>query len=119
MLDLSGALLGYATASRPGRRRPRSRGASGSTCARSGDGAGVNALAYARDPERVRGKAPYRALLGPEAELGVVLRPMSPDCGGPDNLRGRGPPPRRAPGPTLRAHALPSLDWIAAALGAE
>ena len=68
--------------------------------------------------------AAYRALLGPEAELGVVLRPMSPDCGGPDNLRAKVGAARAAGVARLGLYhyglmPLPSLDWIAAALGAE
>ena len=126
MLDLSGALLGYATGEPAGPAAPSVAWRFGLDLrALAAAGAGVDALAYARDPERVHGDlAAYRALLGPEADLGVVLRPMSPDCGGPENLRAKVGAARAAGVARLGLYhyglmPLPNLDWIAAALGAE
>ena len=47
----------------------------------------LEAIGYARDPERLRiDLEAYRKLAG-EAPLNVVLRPAQPDCDSPQNLR--------------------------------
>ena len=87
-IDLSGAVKGYATGRPEGDAAatigwqfgidvPSIAGACGQ----------VEAIGYAADPERVRfDLAAYRAAVGPDSKLSVIMRPMPPDCDSPANL---------------------------------
>jgi hypothetical protein len=47
----------------------------------------IEAIGYAADPERLRlDLSAYRALVGPDRRLSVIMRPMSPDCDSAENL---------------------------------
>jgi hypothetical protein len=87
-IDLSGAVKGYTTG------RPQGGPAAdiawrfgidlGDVAAAGGQ---LEAIGYAADPERLRlDLAAYRAAIGPERTLSVILRPMAPDCDGAENL---------------------------------
>jgi hypothetical protein len=87
-IDLSGAVKGYATG------LPRGGPAAGiawqfgidlgEVAAACGQ---LEAIGYAADPERLRlDLAAYRAAIGPERRLSVIMRPMPPDCDRAQNL---------------------------------
>lgn len=87
-IDLSGAVKGYATG------RPQG-GPAADIAWRFGIDVGdvaaadsqLEAIGYAADPERLRvDLAAYRAAVGPQRRLSVILRPMAPDCDGAQNL---------------------------------
>jgi hypothetical protein len=87
-IDLSGAIKGYATG------RPQGGPAAEISWQFGIDVAGVSAacgqleaIGYAADPERLRlDLAAYRAVIGPERRLSVIMRPMAPDCDSAENL---------------------------------
>src|SRR5207244_8236926 len=87
-IDLSGAVKGYATG------RPQGRPAAEISWQFGIDAGGVaaacgqlEAIGYAADPERLRlDLAAYRAAIGSEPRLSVIMRPMAPDCDGAENL---------------------------------
>jgi hypothetical protein len=87
-IDLSGAVMGYATG------RPEG-GPAADIAWRFGIDVGevavacgqLEAIGYAADPERLRiDLAAYRASIGPQRRLSVILRPMAPDCDRAENL---------------------------------
>jgi hypothetical protein len=83
--DLSGAVKGYATGRPEGAPAPDSAWRLGLDLRRvAAAGAGVMAIAYASDPERVRRDLEAYLALGPLA--GVAFRPMPPDCHSAENL---------------------------------
>ncbi len=81
----------------------------------------VEAIAYARDPERVAlDLSAYRAAVG-DGELAAIVRPFGPDCDGADDLRAKVALAREAGCRRLDFYhyglmPLPVLDRIAAAL---
>jgi hypothetical protein len=87
-IDLSGAVKGYATGRPQGDSAPSIAwqfgidvGAVAAACGH------VEAIGYAADPERLRSDlAAYREIIGGHNRLSVILRPMAPDCDGPENL---------------------------------
>ncbi|TMF36884.1 MAG: hypothetical protein E6I27_11775 [Chloroflexi bacterium] len=87
-IDLSGAVKGYATG------RPRGGPAADTAWQFGIDVGGVaaacgqlEAIGYAADPKRLRlDLAAYRAAIGSEPRLSVIMRPMAPDCDGAENL---------------------------------
>jgi len=87
-IDLSGAVKGYATG------RPQGGPAAEISWQFGIDVAGVaaasgqlEAIGYAADPERLRvDLAAYRAAIGPDRRLSVIMRPMAPDCDRAENL---------------------------------
>jgi hypothetical protein len=88
-IDLSGAIKGYATGRPTGDAAPSIAWQFGIDVSQVAAACGqVEAIAYAADPERVRSDlAAYRGILGEDARLSVIYRPMPPDCESPDNLR--------------------------------
>lgn len=87
-IDLSGAVKGYDTG------RPHGGPAAeiswqlgvdvGAVAAACGQ---LEAIGYAADPERLRvDLAAYRAAIGPDRRLSVIMRPMAPDCDSAENL---------------------------------
>jgi hypothetical protein len=87
-IDLSGAVKGYATG------RPQGGPAAeiswqfgidvGGVAAACGQ---LEAIGYTADPERLRvDLAAYRAAIGRERRLSVIMRPMAPDCDTAENL---------------------------------
>ena len=87
-LDLSGAEKGFATGHPTGEAAPTigwQTGIDASALARACDT--VEAIGYAADPDRVRlDLDAYRSLLAAAPRLGLMLRPMPPDCQSADNL---------------------------------
>jgi hypothetical protein len=87
-IDLSGAVKGYATG------RPQGGPAADISWQFGIDVGGVaaacgqlEAIGYTADPERLRvDLAAYRAAIGPERRLSVIMRPMAPDCDTAENL---------------------------------
>ena len=123
VLDLSGAVKGYASGEPTGEPAPVAAWRLGLDLpALRRAGAEVDALLYARDPGRVaRDLDAYRSLLGPAARLGAVLRPMAPDCSNAANLGAKVEAVRAAAAERLAFYhyglmPLRSLDWIAEAL---
>jgi hypothetical protein len=82
-------------------------------------------LGYTDTPERLETMLQrYRQLLGPDRRLALGLRPLSPDCRVPENLRAKLDIARRAKvqGVDFYHYAmmpLPRLDWIRNALGED
>ncbi|HSK99184.1 MAG TPA: hypothetical protein VK869_02495 [Rubrobacteraceae bacterium] len=87
-LDLSGAEKGFATGDPQGGPAPTIGWQTGVDVASLGEVCDtVAATGYASDPERLRLDIDaYQALLGEDSRLGLVLRPMPPDCRSADNL---------------------------------
>jgi hypothetical protein len=87
-LDLSGAEKGFATGHPTGEAAPTigwQVGIDASALAQECDA--IEAIGYAADPDRVRlDLDAYRSLLAAAPRLGLMLRPMPPDCGSADNL---------------------------------
>ena len=118
--DLSGAIKGYATGRPEGAPAPASAWRLGLDLPRVvAAGAGVMAIAYAEDPERIRlDLEAYRAI-GPLAA--VALRPMPPDCRSAENLARKMTLAREHEvGEVALYHyglcRLSALDWTRAAL---
>jgi hypothetical protein len=88
VMDMSGAGKGYATGQPTGAPAPASAWLEGlDPAAIAGDGHGLAAIGYARDPTRLRlDLAAYRAVLPADRPLSVALRPMLPDCDSAANL---------------------------------
>jgi hypothetical protein len=87
-MDLSGAVKGYATGQPTGDAAPTiawKLGVDLSGVAGACDG--LEAIGYAFEPDRLRfDLEAYRAFLPPDGALMSALRPMKPDCDGPQNL---------------------------------
>jgi hypothetical protein len=118
--DLSGAIKGYATGRPAGPPAAASAWRLGLDLRRAAEaGAGVMAIAYAEDPERVRLDLEAYRTAGPVA--GVALRPMPPDCGSADNLARKVAVAREAGVEEIGLYhyglcRLSALDWTRTAL---
>jgi hypothetical protein len=87
-IDLSGAVKGYATGRPQGDAAPETAWQFGIDVAGVADACGqVEAIGYAADPERLRlDLSAYRAIIGQDRRLSVIMRPMAPDCDSSENL---------------------------------
>lgn len=87
-LDLSGAEKGFASGDPKGDPAPTIGWQTGVDVASMGEVCDiVEATGYASDPDRLRLDIDsYRALLADDSRLGLVLRPMPPDCRSAGNL---------------------------------
>lgn len=87
-MDMSGATKGYATGEPAGEPAPLSAWQDGVDVAAVARAAGgLEAIGYARDPERLRfDLTAYRELLPERTPFSVALRPMLPDSDSPANL---------------------------------
>jgi hypothetical protein len=87
-LDLSGAEKGFATGHPTGDAAPTIGWQMGIDVAALAEACGsVEALGYAADPDRLGFDLDaYRHLLADTSRLGLMLRPMPPDCRSADNL---------------------------------
>ena len=87
-MDMSGAAKGYATGEPVGEPAPKSAWQDGVDVAAVARAAGgMEAIGYARNPERLRfDLTAYRELLPEATPFSVALRPMLPDCDTPANL---------------------------------
>src|SRR5215213_415891 len=87
-LDLSGAEKGFATGHPTGDAAPTSGWQMGVDVATIAEACGsVEATGYAADPDRLGFDLDaYRHLLADASRLGLMLRPMPPDCRSADNL---------------------------------
>jgi len=87
-IDLSGAVKGYATGRPKGDPAPATAWQFGIDVAGVAEACGqVEAIGYAVDPERLRlDLSAYRAIIGPDRKLSVIMRPMAPDCASAENL---------------------------------
>jgi hypothetical protein len=87
-LDLSGAEKGFATGHPTGDAAPSSGWQMGVDVATIAEACGsVEATGYAADPDRLGFDLDaYRHLLADASRLGLMLRPMPPDCRSADNL---------------------------------
>ncbi len=87
-MDASGAIKGYATGRPEGDPAPAIAWRLGvDLAAVAGACDGIEAIAYAADPERIRlDLEAYAALLPDGSTLAAALRPMPPDCDSPANL---------------------------------
>jgi hypothetical protein len=117
-IDLSGAVMGYADGRPSGPPAPSIAWQLGVDVAAVADAcSGVEAIGYAADPERVRGDLEAYG----DAAVSVILRPTTPDCDSPENLRAkvelaRERGLRRADFYHYGFMRLDALDWIRAAL---
>lgn len=126
VLDLAGAELGYAHGKPTGPPAPARSWRNGLDPHGLADaGAGVVALGYARDPERVRADlAAYSAATPPGNEPRLCLRPLPPDCPSAANLAAKVGIAREAGVAELDFYhygfaRLTALDWIREALSPE
>jgi hypothetical protein len=87
-LDIAGAVKGYWDGRPTGGPAPEVSWLTGVDPAAIGRACGqLEAIAYARDPDRIRlDLEAYRALLPDEARLSAALRPIAPDCDSVENL---------------------------------
>ena len=87
-MDASGATKGYATGRPEGDPAPAIAWRLGVDLAAVAEACdGIEAIAYAADPERIRlDLEAYGALLPDGSTLAAALRPMPPDCDSPANL---------------------------------
>ena len=86
-LDASGAVKGYSTGKPEGGPAPEIAWQLGVDLAAIGAATGLEAIAYAADPNRVAlDLAAYRELVPGEGSLAVAVRPMLPDCASAENL---------------------------------
>jgi hypothetical protein len=87
-LDLSGAEKGFATGHPTGDAAPTSGWQMGVDVVTLAEACGsVEATGYAADPDRLGFDLDaYRHLLADASRLGLMLRPMPPDCRSADNL---------------------------------
>jgi hypothetical protein len=87
-MDASGATKGYATGRPEGDPAPAIAWRLGADLAAlSGACGGIEAIAYAADPDRIRlDLEAYGALLADGSTLAAALRPMPPDCDSIENL---------------------------------
>jgi len=115
-LELSGALKGYAHGRPTGPPAPSVAwrfGVDVDAVARAC--AGIEAIGYAADPERVRGDLQAYG----ETAVSLILRPTIPDCDSPENLRAkvaRAQGLRRVDFYHYGFMRLDALDWIRHAL---
>ena len=113
-LELSGAVKGYADGRPKGDPAPSiawQLGVDVDKVARACDG--IEAIGYAADPDRVRRDLDAYG----NAAVSVILRPATPDCDSPDNLRAkvdlaRERGLRRADFYHYGLMRLDALDWI-------
>jgi hypothetical protein len=122
-LDMSGAAKGYATGEPTGEPAPAAAWQDGvDVVAAARAAGGLEAIGYARDPERLRlDLAAYRELLPPGIPFSVALRPMAPDCESPENLTAKVAVAREAGAGWVDFYhygfmPLDRLDWIRQAL---
>jgi hypothetical protein len=87
-LDLSGAEKGFATGHPEGEAAPTIGWQTGVDAAALSEGCdAVEATGYAADPERLSFDLDaYRALIPDASRVGLLLRPMPPDCRAAENL---------------------------------
>ena len=87
-IDLSGAVKGYASGRPEGDPAPTIAWQFGIDVSGVAAACGqVEAIGYAADPERLRlDLTAYRAAVGLERRLSVIMRPMAPDCDSIENL---------------------------------
>lgn len=86
-LDASGAVKGYATGMPEGGPAAEIAWQLGVDLAAIGKAAGLEAIAYAAEPQRVAlDLAAYRELLPDGGSLAAAMRPMLPDCATASNL---------------------------------
>lgn len=122
LLDSSGAAKGYADGRPTGEPAVDFGWRFGIDVAALAPHCTVEAIAYARDPDRVGvDLAAYRARIG-DRDLAAIVRPFGPDCDGVDDLRAKVALARAAGCRRLDLYhyglmPLPILDRIAAALG--
>jgi hypothetical protein len=117
-IELSGAVKGYATGRPAGAPAPSiawQLGVDVEGVARAC--AGIAAIGYAADPERIRGDLDAYG----DAAVSVILRPTTPDCDSEENLRAKVELAReRGLRRTDFYHygfmRLDALDWIRAAV---
>jgi hypothetical protein len=118
-LDLSGAVKGFATGHPAGDAAPTigwQTGVDVTALAEVCDT--IEATGYAADPDRLRFDLDaYRSLLAEVSRLGLVLRPMAPDCRSADNLAAKVALARECGLKRLDFYhygfcRLRSLDWI-------
>jgi len=121
--DWSGGLVGYAAGGASGRvsyHRAWQDGFDPATIAGLCDGLGI--LAYTRDLDQFRTDlAGYRAVIPPDRSLSVAMRPMTPDCHSPEELRAKVEVARTVDIDWLEFYhyglmRLANLDWIGRAL---
>jgi hypothetical protein len=121
VMDPSGAAKGYADGLPSGGPAAELAGAFGLDLgAVAGVAAGVQVLAYARDPARVAADLEAYDNAG-ASPLHVALRPMWPDCDGPSNLKAKVEAVRAAGAASVDFYhyglaPAAALDWVAAAL---
>jgi hypothetical protein len=119
-IDLSGAVKGYADGRPTGPPSPSIAWQLGVDVAAVGGACdGIEAIGYAADPERIRGDLDAYG----DAAVSVILRPTTPDCDSPENLRAKVELSReRGLRRTDFYHygfmRLDALDWIRVALTA-
>ena len=86
LIDLSGAIKGYATGRPVGAAAPSIGWQFGIDVSAIAESCQVEAIGYAADPERLRFDLDgYRSLAG-DKNLSVIMRPMAPDCDSAGNL---------------------------------
>lgn len=87
-MDMSGAAKGYATGEPAGDPAPANAWLDGVDLPAIIPAVhGLEAVGYARDPERLRlDVEAYKQISSGAVPLSVALRPMLPDCGSPENL---------------------------------
>src|SRR5215472_15800185 len=86
LIDLSGAIKGYATGRPAGAAAPSIGWQFGIDVGAIAESCQVEAIGYAADPERLRFDLDgYRSLAG-DKNLSVIMRPMAPDCDSAGNL---------------------------------
>jgi hypothetical protein len=117
-IDLSGAVKGYADGRPTGPPAPTIAWQVGvDVAAVAGACAGIEAIGYAADPERIRSDLDAYG----DAAVSVIFRPTTPDCDSPENLRAkvelaRERGLRRADFYHYGFMRLDALDWIRAAV---
>jgi hypothetical protein len=124
-LDLSGAEKGFATGHPTGDAAPKIGWQMGIDVAKLAEACGgVEAIGYAADPDRLSFDLDaYRHMLADTSRLGLMLRPMPPDCRSADNLAakvalGRERGLKRIDFYHYGFCRLRSLDWVRRALSA-
>jgi hypothetical protein len=117
-LDLSGAVLGYATGRPTGPPAPSIAwrfGIDVPAVARACDG--IQAIGYAADPERISSDLDAYG----NAAVSIIFRPTTPDCDSPDDLRAKVALARARELERVDFYhygfmKLDALDWIRAAV---
>jgi hypothetical protein len=117
-IDLSGAVKGYATGRPTGAPAPSIAWQFGIDVAGVARAChGIQAIAYAADPERIRGDLDAYG----DAVVSAIYRPTTPDCDSPDNLRAKVALARARELERVDFYhygfmRLDALDWIRAAV---